>query len=150
MGTEQWGEVPEGVHMPLGKYIFNNITFSKHDPLVARFIAAGYEVIEKPYETESVLVKFPVKYENIPFVRKTVTRKNGKVEEVEINGDRPFSSWNGIGYCKRLGANRMSLTRFPMIHRKSRRSSTGFWRIGIAMWVYRSCSATILQKMRKI
>lgn len=87
MGTEQWGEVPEGVHMPLGKYIFNNITFSKHDPLVARFIAAGYEVMEKPYETESVLVKFPVKYENIPFVRRTVTRKNGKVEEVEINAD---------------------------------------------------------------
>lgn len=87
MGTEQWGEVPEGVHMPLGKYIFNNITFSKHDPLVARFIAAGYEVIEKPYEAESVLVKFPVKYENVPFIRKSVTRKNGKVEEVEVNGD---------------------------------------------------------------
>ncbi len=87
MGTEEWGEVPEGVHMPLGKYIFNNITFSKHDPLVSRFIAAGYEVMEKPFETESVLVKFPVKYENIPFTRKSVTRKNGKVEEVEVNTD---------------------------------------------------------------
>lgn len=87
MGTEQWGEVPEGVHMPLGKYIFNNITFSKHDPLVARFIAAGYEVMEKPFEPESVLVKFPVKYDSIPFTRKTVTRKNGRVEEVEVNSD---------------------------------------------------------------
>jgi adenosylcobalamin-dependent ribonucleoside-triphosphate reductase len=87
MGTEEWGEVPEGVHMPLGKYLFNNITFSKHDPLVAKFIAAGYEVIEKPFEGESVLVKFPVKYENIPFVRKTITRKSGRVEEVEINTD---------------------------------------------------------------
>lgn len=87
MGAEEWGEVPEGVHMPLGKYIFNNITFSKHDPLVERFIAAGYEVIEKPFEAESVLVKFPVKYDGIPFARKTVTRKNGKVEEVEINTD---------------------------------------------------------------
>jgi adenosylcobalamin-dependent ribonucleoside-triphosphate reductase len=87
MGTEEWGEVPEGVHMPLGKYLINNITFSKHDPLVARFITAGYEVIEKPFETESVLVKFPVKYESIPFTRKTVTRKNGKIEEVEVNTD---------------------------------------------------------------
>jgi ribonucleoside-triphosphate reductase len=87
MGSQKWGEVPEGVHMPLGKYVFNNITFSKHDPLVAKFRSAGYSVIEKPYEPESVLVKFPVKYENVPFVRKTVTRKNGKVEEVEVNGD---------------------------------------------------------------
>ncbi len=87
MGTKEWGEVPEGVHMPLGKYIFNNITFSKHDPLIAKFLAAGYDVIEKPFEPESVLVKFPVKYDNIPFSRKVVTRKNGKVEEVEINAD---------------------------------------------------------------
>ncbi len=87
MGTEEWGEVPEGVHLPLGKFIFNNITYSKHDPLVSRFRNAGYSVIEKPYEPESVLVKFPVRYDNVPFTRSTVTRKNGKVEEVEINND---------------------------------------------------------------
>src|SRR5262249_52367741 len=67
--------------------IFNNITFSKHDPLIPRFIEAGYEVMEKPFESESVLVKFPVKFEGIQFTRKTVTRKNGKVEEVEVNTD---------------------------------------------------------------
>ncbi len=87
MGTYEWGEVPEGIHLPLGKYIFNNVTFSKHDPLVARFEKAGYSVVEKPYEPESVLVKFAVKYDNIPFTRKTVTRKNGKVEEVDVNQD---------------------------------------------------------------
>lgn len=91
MGTEQWGEVPEGVHMPLGKYVFNNITYSKHDPLVDRFRKAGYEITEKPYEPESVLVKFPVQYESVPFTRKTVTRKNGKVEEVEVNTDSAIS-----------------------------------------------------------
>lgn len=85
MGTESWGEVPEGIHVPLGKYIFNNITFSKHDPLVQRFEEAGYSVITKPYETESVIVKFPVKYDNVPFSRTSVTRKDGKVEEVEVN-----------------------------------------------------------------
>ena len=87
MGTEKWGEVPEGIHVPLGKYIFNNVTFSKHDPLVNRFRNAGYHVVEKPYEAESVLVRFPVKYENIPFTRMTVTRKNGQAEEVEVNTD---------------------------------------------------------------
>jgi ribonucleoside-triphosphate reductase len=87
MGTVEWGEVPEGIHLPLGKYIFNNVTFSKHDPLVPRFKAAGYHVIEKPYEPESVLVRFPVKYENVPLTRTSVTRKNGKVEEVEVNQD---------------------------------------------------------------
>lgn len=85
MGTEEWGEVPEGIHMPLGKYIFNLQTYSKHDPLVVRFKTAGYEVREKPFEPESVLVKFPVKYDTVPFTRTSVTRKNGKVEEVEVN-----------------------------------------------------------------
>ncbi len=85
MGTEEWGEVPEGIHKPMGKFIFNNITFSRHDPLVARFKAAGYAVQEKPHEPESVLVKFPVKYDNVPFTRKIITRKNGTIEEVEIN-----------------------------------------------------------------
>lgn len=94
MGTEEWGEVPEGVHLPLGRYIFNNITFSKHDPLVSRFRKAGYSVIEKPYEPESVLVKFPVKYENIPFTRRVVTRKNGKIEEVEVNCDGAIAQLN--------------------------------------------------------
>lgn len=94
MGTEEWGEVPEGIHMPLGKYIFNNITYSKHDPLVTRFKEAGYKVVEKPFEPESVLVTFPVKYQNIPFTRSHVTRKNGKVEEVEINTDSAVMQLN--------------------------------------------------------
>jgi ribonucleoside-triphosphate reductase, adenosylcobalamin-dependent len=85
MGTEEWGEVPEGVHKPLGRYIFNNITYSKHDPLVDRYRAAGYKVVEKPYEPESVLVCFPVKYDRVPFSRKKVQRKNGQSEEVEVN-----------------------------------------------------------------
>lgn len=91
MGTEEWGEVPEGIHLPLGPYIFNWQTYSKHDPLVDRFKAAGYDIMEKPFETESVIVKFPVKYENLPFTRKVVTRKNGQVEEVEINEESAIS-----------------------------------------------------------
>jgi ribonucleoside-triphosphate reductase len=113
MGTKEWGEVPEGIHMPLGRYIFNNITYSKHDPLVAKFKAAGYTVIEKPFEPESVLVKFPVKYENVPFIRTTVTRKNGKVEEVEVNTDSAVSQldWYALlqtTWCEQNVSNTVS------------------------------------------
>ncbi|MGA8165184.1 MAG: ribonucleoside-triphosphate reductase, adenosylcobalamin-dependent [Waddliaceae bacterium] len=87
MGTKEWGEVSEGVQMPLGKYLFDTVEYSKHDPLVAKFRGGGYSVIEKPYEAESVLVKFPVKHENVPFVRKAVTRSNGKIEDIEVNAD---------------------------------------------------------------
>lgn len=113
MGTKEWGEVPEGIHMPLGRYIFNNITYSKHDPLVAKFRAAGYSVVEKPFEPESVLVKFPVKYENVPFTRTTITRKNGKLEEVEVNTDSAVSQleWYALlqtTWCEQNVSNTVS------------------------------------------
>ena len=85
MGTEEWGEISEGVHLPLGRYIFNNVTFSVHDPLVAKFREAGYKVIEKPHEAESVLVTFPVEYTTVPFTDKEVTRKDGTKEVVAVN-----------------------------------------------------------------
>lgn len=87
MGTKEWGEVPEGVHLPIGHYIFNNITFSKHDPLVEAFEQAGYHIIEKPFEPESVLVRFPVRFEGAAFTRKEVERKDGAVEAVEVNDE---------------------------------------------------------------
>lgn len=87
MGTTECGETPEGVHKPLGRYIFNNVGFSRHDPIVARFEAAGYDIIEKPGDPETKLIKFPVKYETIQFTSKTVTRADGTTEEVEINDE---------------------------------------------------------------
>ena len=60
-------DTTEGVHRPLGRYIFNNITFSKYDPIVPVMQAAGYKVIEKPFESESVLITFPVAYEDVEF-----------------------------------------------------------------------------------
>lgn len=60
-------DTTEGVHRPLGKYIINNVTFSKHDPIVPVMIEAGYKVIEKPFEPDSVLVSFPVAYEDVEF-----------------------------------------------------------------------------------
>ena len=57
----------EGVHKPLGKFIFNNVTFSKHDPIVPIMTAANYKVIEKPFEPDSVLITFPVSYDDVKF-----------------------------------------------------------------------------------
>jgi adenosylcobalamin-dependent ribonucleoside-triphosphate reductase len=57
----------EGVHRPLGRYIFNNVTFSKHDPIIPVLKAANYKVIEKPFEADSVLVTFPVSYDDVKF-----------------------------------------------------------------------------------
>ena len=60
-------DTTEGAHKPLGKYIFNNVTFSKHDEIIPKLISAGYKVIEKPFEAESVLVTFPVSYDDVVF-----------------------------------------------------------------------------------
>lgn len=71
-------DTTEGVHRPLGRYIFNNVTFSKHDPIVEKMRAAGYKVVEKPFEAESVLITFPVAYEDVEF-----TEVDGKFVNLE-------------------------------------------------------------------
>lgn len=60
-------DTTEGLHKPLGRYIFNNVNFSKHDPLVPLCRGAGYKVVDNPTDQESVLITFPVKWEDVPF-----------------------------------------------------------------------------------
>lgn len=69
-------DTTEGVHKPLGKYIFNNVNFGKHDPLIPLCRAAGYKVIDNPTDPEAVLITFPVKWEDVPF---------DKVDGMEVN-----------------------------------------------------------------
>lgn len=57
----------EGMHKPLGKYIFNNVAFSKFDPLVEKLRAANYRVFNHPYDDSATLITFPVKNENVKF-----------------------------------------------------------------------------------
>jgi len=71
-------DTTEGVHKPLGKYLFNNVTFSKHDPLVPVLKAANYKVVTKPFEPDSVLVTFPVVYNDVKF-----TEVDGKYVNIE-------------------------------------------------------------------
>jgi ribonucleoside-triphosphate reductase len=73
-------DTTEGVHKPLGKYVFNNVNFSKHDPLVPLCRAAGYKVIDNPTDAEAVLITFPVSWDDVPFDKVV---KNGK--EMQVN-----------------------------------------------------------------
>jgi ribonucleoside-triphosphate reductase (formate) len=57
----------EGMHTPLGKYIFNNVAFSKYDGLIPVLKAAKYNVFNHPYDDSAILVTFPVKYDDVEF-----------------------------------------------------------------------------------
>lgn len=74
-------DTTEGVHKPLGKYVFNNVNFGKYDPLVPLCRAAGYKVIDNPTDPSAVLITFPVKWDGVPFDK---VEKNGKVLEVNL------------------------------------------------------------------
>jgi len=60
-------DTTEGVHKPLGRYIFNNVKFSVHDPIVDECRKSGYRVFEDPYNKDAVLVTFPVEYSKVTF-----------------------------------------------------------------------------------
>src|SRR5690606_33309012 len=71
-------DTTEGVHKPLGKYIFNNVTFGKHDPIVEIARAANYKVVNHPTDPDAVLITFPVEWTDVPFQ---------KVDGLEVNFD---------------------------------------------------------------
>jgi len=86
-------DTTEGVHKPLGKYIFNRVGFSKHDPIVPRVRAAGYLVEDHPTDPSAVLVCFPVAYDDVEFSRQTVSRE-GREVEVEVNTETAVEQLN--------------------------------------------------------
>lgn len=66
----------EGLHTPLGKYIFNWIGFSIHDPLVLKLVEAGYDWMPKPADSETYLIKLPVEYDGCEFTEVDGTEVN--------------------------------------------------------------------------
>jgi len=72
-------EVPEGIHMPIGRYIFNRIRFSAHDPIVEKLRSANYAVEPDPSDETGVLVVIPVEFSNIKFGK---VERGGKTIEV--------------------------------------------------------------------
>ena len=57
----------EGAHTPMGKYIFNNVAFSIHDPLIKTLKKANYRVFPHPYDDTAMLVTLPISYEDVEF-----------------------------------------------------------------------------------
>lgn len=72
----------EGLHKPLGRYIFNNVYFSRHDPLVKRLIEANYNVFDHPTDSNGCLVTLPVEWGAVPF---------STVNGVHVNDDTAIS-----------------------------------------------------------
>ena len=77
-------DTTEGVHRPLGRFIFNNVRFSKHDPVVDVLRSSGYRVFDDPYGADAVLVTFPVEYSDVTFDEVLVAR-NDELVKVEVN-----------------------------------------------------------------
>jgi ribonucleoside-triphosphate reductase len=88
-------DTTEGVHKPLGKYIFNNVQFSKHDPVVEKLREANYKVINHPVDDSGVLVTFPVCWDGVVFDK--VDGKEVNLESAVTQLDRYKllqTSWN--------------------------------------------------------
>lgn len=60
-------DTTEGIHKPLGKYIFNNVTFGKYDPLVEKLRKSNYNIINHPSDATAVVITFPVKWDSVEF-----------------------------------------------------------------------------------
>lgn len=53
-------DTTEGLHRPLGRYIFNRVKFHNDDPLVTKLREAGYAIEPDPYSTNNCLAVLPV------------------------------------------------------------------------------------------
>ena len=98
----------EGIHKPLGRYIFNNINFGKHDPVLKILKEANYNIFPNPADAEGVLVTFPVKWDEIDFT--TVQTEDG---EVEVNLESAITQLERykkiqIHYCQQNVSNTIS------------------------------------------
>ena len=76
-------DVTEGIHKPLGRFIFNWIGFSRHDPLIDTLDRAGYRIRQNPTDKESFIVCLPVEYSGVEF--SSVLLSDGRT--VEVNTD---------------------------------------------------------------
>ena len=73
-------DTTEGIHWPLGRYIFNNVKFSRHDPIVSACVAAGYRSFDDPNDPTAILITFPVEWSSVDF--DTVVRDG---QELHVN-----------------------------------------------------------------
>jgi len=75
-----------GMHKPLGKYIFNNVAFSKYDPLVEKLKSANYRAFNHPYDDSAVLITLPELNDGVEFdyVNGKELNLDTAVEQLEV------------------------------------------------------------------
>jgi len=93
LGSHSLGEIAEGIHKPLGRFILNWVNFAAVDPLVGLLESAGYKTLPNPSDSNNVLVCFPVEYDNIAFDR--VDGKYVNLEPATAQLDR-YLRWNTL------------------------------------------------------
>lgn len=81
-------DTTEGIHKPLGRYIFNWVNFSKSDPMVDIVKASNYKVIDNPSDPTGCIVCLPVEWSHIEF--DTID----KGAECEVNLESAVSQLN--------------------------------------------------------
>lgn len=81
-------EVHEGAHLAMSRWIFNNINFSIHDPIVNDLREANYNVRPNPVDPTGVLVTFPVEYPESPLFTKVI---DGDGNHMELNQETAIS-----------------------------------------------------------
>jgi ribonucleoside-triphosphate reductase len=81
-------DTTEGIHKPLGRYIFNWVNFSKSDPMVDIVKASNYNVIDNPADPTGCIVCLPVEWSHIEF--ETID----KGVECEVNLESAVSQLN--------------------------------------------------------
>ena len=101
-------DTTEGIHKPLGRYIFNWVNFSKSDPMVNIVKAANYRVIDNPSDPTGCIVCLPVEWNHIEFD----TVKKGEIE-CEVNLESAVSQLNRYlkvqnHYCDQNVSNTIS------------------------------------------
>lgn len=81
-------DTTEGIHKPLGRYIFNWVNFSKSDPLVNVLKSAKYKVIDNPSDPTGCIVCLPIEWEHIEFETVSKPKSNdidAETVECEVN-----------------------------------------------------------------
>lgn len=61
-------DTTEGISRPLGRHVFNNVQFSRHDPLVPMLVDAGYRVFDHPNDPAGIIATLPVRFDGVPQV----------------------------------------------------------------------------------
>lgn len=86
-------DVTEGIHKPLGQYIFNWINFNMNDPIVNILGEAGYRVMDHPSDATARLICFPVDYTGCRFDMhgKKAVNQDSAVSQLET-----YRRWNTL------------------------------------------------------